>query len=109
MIQEVVADLDDDASEIVLLVHWAGGAHKEIRLPKRRRGQRNAIPPNAVEAVRQLARIASDDVIAGALYRNGLAIGNGNRWTRERITALRSYRKIPVFKPCLKSAPIGQI
>lgn len=28
-----------------------------------------------------------------------LATGNGNRWTKERITALRSYRKIPVFKP----------
>lgn len=99
VIQEVVADLDDDASEIVLLVHWAGGAHTEIRLPKRRRGQRNATPPDIVEAVRQLARIASDDVIAGVLNRNGLATGNGNRWTRERITALRSYRKIPVFKP----------
>lgn len=45
------------------------------------------------------ARIASDYVIAGVLNRNGLATGNGNRWTRERVTALRSYRKIPVFKP----------
>ncbi|KUJ73319.1 DNA recombinase [Ruegeria marisrubri] len=99
VIQEVVADLDDDASEIVLLVHWAGGAHTEIRLKKRRRGQRNATPPNVAETVRQLARIASDDVIAGVLNRTGLATGNGNRWTRERITALRSYRKIPVFKP----------
>lgn len=99
VIREVVADLDDDASEIVLLVHWAGGAHTEIRLPKRRRGQRNATPLDIVEAVRQFARIASDDVIAGVLNRNGLATGNGNRWTRERIAALRSYRKIPVFKP----------
>ncbi|WP_217645825.1 hypothetical protein [Paracoccus homiensis] len=52
-----------------------------------------------VEAVRQLARIAGDDIIAGVLNRNGLASGNGNRWTRERVTALRSYCKIPVFKP----------
>ena len=108
VIREVVADLDDDASEIVLLVHWAGGAHSEIRLPKHRRRQRNATSPDVVEAVRQLARIASDDVIAGILNRNGLVTGNGNRWTRERVTALRSYRKIPVFKsepngldPCL--------
>jgi DNA invertase Pin-like site-specific DNA recombinase len=98
VIREVVADIDDDASEIVLLVHWVGGAHTEIRLPKRRRGQRNATSADVVEAVRQLARIASDDVIAGVLNRNGLVTGNGNRWTRERVTALRSYRKIPVFK-----------
>jgi hypothetical protein len=81
-----------------LLIHWAGGAHTEIHLPKRQRGQRNATPPDIVEAVRQRARIASDDVIAGVLNRNGLATGNGNRWTKERVTALRSYRKIPVFK-----------
>lgn len=99
VIREVMVDLDDDALEIVLLVHWVGGAHSELRLPKRRRGQRNATPPDIVEAVRQLARIASDDVIAGVLTRNGLVTGNGNRWTRERITALRSYRNIPVYKP----------
>ena len=38
-------------------------------------------------------------MIAGVLNRNGLTTGNGNRWTRERVTALRSYRKIPVFRP----------
>lgn len=97
VIREVMADLDDDASEIILLVHWVGGAHTELRLPRRRRGQRNATSADIVEAVRQLARIASDDVIAGVLNRNGLVTGNGNRWTRERITALRSYRKIPVY------------
>jgi len=100
VIREVMADLDDDTAEIVLLVHWVGGAHTEVRLPRRRRGQRNATPADVVEAVRQLARIASDDVIAGVLKRNGLVTGNGNgnRWTRERITAMRSYRKFPVYK-----------
>ncbi|AGH51804.1 insertion sequence ATP-binding protein (plasmid) [Sphingomonas sp. MM-1] len=99
VIQEVVADLDDSASEIVLLVHWAGGVHTELRLPRRRHGQRNATPDDVNDAVRQLALIANDDLIAGILNRNGLTTGNGNRWTRERVTALRSYRKIPVFRP----------
>ena len=92
VIREVMADLDDDAFEIVVLVHGVGGTHTEIRLPKRRRGQRNATPADVVEAVRQLAHIAS------VLGRNGLITGNGNRWTREWITALRSYRKIPAYK-----------
>ncbi len=34
LIHEVVADIDDVASEIVLIVHWVGGAHSELRLPK---------------------------------------------------------------------------
>ena len=99
LIHEVVADLDDVLSEIVLVIHWVGGVHTELRLPKRRRGQRNATPDDIVDAVRQLVLIANDDVIAGVLNRNGLTTGNGNRWTRERVTALRSYRKIPVFRP----------
>lgn len=99
LIHEVVAEIDDAASEIVLIVHWTGGAHSEIRLPKRRRGQRNSTSTDIVEAVRQLVLIASDDLIAGFLNRNGLKTGNGNRWTRERVTSMRSNYRIPVFKP----------
>ena len=79
LIHEVVADIDDVASEIVLIVHWVGGAHSELRLPKRRRGQRNSTSADIVQAVRQLVLIASDDLIAGLLNRNGLKTGNGNR------------------------------
>ena len=49
--------------------------------------------------MRHLALIASDDLIAGILNRNGLLTGHGNRWTRERVTALRSHHRIPVFRP----------
>lgn len=99
VIHEVIADIDDMTSEIVLVIHWVGGVHTELHLPKRHRGQRNATPDDIIEVVRQLALIANDDLIAGTLNRNGLTTGNGNRWTRERVTALRSYRKIPVFRP----------
>lgn len=99
VIQEVVADIDDEASEIVLLIHWIGGAHTELRLPKRRRGQRNSTSGDIIAAIRQLVLIAGDDLIAGIINRNGLMTGHGNRWTRERVTAHRSHRKIPVFRP----------
>jgi hypothetical protein len=99
LIHEVVADIDDAASEIILIVHWVGGAHSELRLPKRRRGQRNSTSADIIQAVRQLVLIAGDDLIAGLLNRNGLKTGNGNRWTRERVTSMRSNYHIPVFKP----------
>src|ERR1700752_5110822 len=79
--------------------NWVGGAHSELRLPKRRRGQRNSTSTDIIQAVRQLVLIASDDLIAGLLNRNGLKTGNGNRWTRERVTSMRSSYHIPVFKP----------
>jgi hypothetical protein len=103
LIHEVIADIDDEASEIVIVVHWVGGAHSEMRLPKRRRGQRNSTSADILEALRRLVLIASDDLIAGLLNRNGLKTGNGNRWTRERVTSMRSNYRIPVFK----AAPDG--
>ena len=99
VIHEVVADIDRDTSEIVLLVHWVGGVHSQLRLPLRRRGQRNSTSADVITAVRQLTVIASDDLIAGILNRNGLLTGHGNRWTRERVTALRSHHRIPVHRP----------
>jgi hypothetical protein len=41
-IHDVIADVDSEAAEIVLVVHWIGGVHSEIRLPRRRRGLRNS-------------------------------------------------------------------
>jgi DNA invertase Pin-like site-specific DNA recombinase len=99
LLQEVVADVDDEAGAIVLVLHWAGGIHTELRLPRRRRGQCRGTSAEIVEAVRVLVRIAGDDLIAGLLNRNGLVTGRGNRWTRERVAALRSHNKIPVYRP----------
>jgi hypothetical protein len=95
----VIADIDLEAAEIVLLIHWIGGIHSESRLPRRRRGQRNSTSADVIASVRQLVLIANDDVIAGILNRNGLVTGYGNRWTRERVTSLRSHHRIPVYKP----------
>ncbi|MGC2202652.1 MAG: recombinase family protein, partial [Stellaceae bacterium] len=99
VIKEVVADIDAEAGEIILLLHWMGGIHTELRLPRRRRGQRNSTSQDIVTAVRQLVLIANDELIAGILNRNKLTTGRGNRWTRERVTALRSHHKIPVYCP----------
>jgi len=99
VILEVIADIDTDAAEIVLLIHWVGGVHTEIRLPRRQRGQRTSTSADVIAAVRQLVLIANDDLIAGILNRNGLVTGYGNRCTRERVTSLRSHHGIAVFKP----------
>jgi DNA invertase Pin-like site-specific DNA recombinase len=98
LIREVVVDVDAEASEVVLLIHWKGGAHTELRLPRRRRGQNaRQASPELIDAVRILARTCTDDVIAGVLNRNGLRTGRGNRFSRERVASLRNYQSIPCF------------
>jgi hypothetical protein len=98
LIQEVVVDVDSEGGEIVLMIHWKGGVHTELRVPRRRRGACTQTSKDIVEAVRVLVQVCSDDMIAGVLNRNGQRTGRGNRWTRERVTSLRSYNKIPRYR-----------
>jgi len=99
LIHEVMVDVDAEHGELILIIHWKGGVHTELRLPRRRRGQNGAqTSKDIVEAVRILARVSSDDWIASALNRSGLPTGRGNYWTRERVVSLRTYYEIPCYQ-----------
>jgi DNA invertase Pin-like site-specific DNA recombinase len=98
LIQEVVADVDTAAGEIVLVIHWQGGVHTELRVRRRRRGcHGNETAKDIVAAVRVLARVCADKDIAGHLQRNGLRTGKGNRWTAARVVALRHRNDIACY------------
>jgi hypothetical protein len=95
LIREIVVDIDEQTSEVVLLIHWKGGAHTPLRLPRRRRGEsRGHTPKDLVEAVRVLSRICSDEMIAGVLNRAKLPTARGNYWTRALVTSLRANHGI---------------
>jgi len=98
LIDEVVVDSDSVAGEIILIIHWKGGVHTELRLPRRKRGHNSGhSSKEVVDAIPILARICADDVIAATLNRNKLPTGRGNPWTRERVVSFRSHRKIPIY------------
>jgi len=96
LIREIVVDIDEHTSEIVLLIHWKGGVHTPFRLPRRRPGQSGGhTPKSIVEAVRVLSRIDSDEMIAGVLNRAKVHTARGNYWTRALVAALRHNHDIP--------------
>ncbi len=100
LIEEVLVDVDSSDGELILTLHWKGGVHTELRLPRRRRGQCSTqTSRELIEAITVLACISSDNIIASVLNRNGHLTGRGNRWTRERVTALRSHHRIPCYQP----------
>jgi DNA invertase Pin-like site-specific DNA recombinase len=98
LIREIIVDIDEQTSEVVLLIHWKGGVHTPLRLPRRRRGERRGtIPKDIVEAVRVLSRVCNDRVIAGFLNRAKLLTVNGNYWTRGAVTQLRCRNGIECY------------
>jgi DNA invertase Pin-like site-specific DNA recombinase len=98
LIRDIIVDVDALAAEVIVVIHWKGGVHTELHLPRRRRGQNTThTSKEAIETVRVLSRICTDQVIAAVLNRNGLPTGRGNRWTQERVTALRSHHGIACY------------
>lgn len=100
LIQEVVADIDHEKDEIVLVIHWTGGRHSERRVPRTKTGDHSRCTDRQViEVVRQLARRYPDMQIAATLNRMGVRTGAGNTWDARRVRSLRHYHKVPCFDP----------
>jgi hypothetical protein len=96
LIREIVADVEHDKQQIVLLIHWAGGQHSELRIKKNGLGKhRRCTSIEAVEVVRQMAGKFSDEQIAATLNRLKLRTGVGNNWNEQRVSSLRHYHKLP--------------
>ena len=100
LISEIIVDIDEQTSELVLLIHWKGGVHTPLRLPRRRSGQSSRhTSKDIVQAVQVLTRIYNDQMIAGVLNRAKLLTGQGNFWTRALVTALRHNHGIDRHDP----------
>ena len=97
LIEEIVADVDENQCEVILLIHWAGNRHSQLKVKKKATGQHNRThSPEAVEVVRRMASNYSDEQIAATMNRMGLRTGTGNSWNEQRVYALRRSHHLPV-------------
>ena len=100
LVHEIVADVDEKASEIVLLIHWAGGRHSELRIKKNGLGRhRRCTSVEAIEVIRQMAGKFHDEQIAATLNRLGLLTGTGQTWSESRVYSARHYHQFPAYDP----------
>jgi hypothetical protein len=65
LVEEVVVDVDEVKQEVILLIHWAGGRHSELRVKKRGTGQHGqSTGMEAIEVIRQMGGKFGDVEIA---------------------------------------------
>jgi DNA invertase Pin-like site-specific DNA recombinase len=96
LIEEIVAEVDDAAKQIAFKIHWVGGVHTALRIPKNHTGgHRRAAERDVVDLVRELVNTCTDTAIASILNRLGYRTGAGNTWTETRVLTLRRERSIP--------------
>src|SRR5215467_237018 len=101
---EIIVDIDDAAGEIVLVIHWTGGQHSELRVRKPRTGEHGcSTPEQALAVIRSMAGRWSDQDIAASLSRMGMPTGQGKTWTAHRVSSLRRVRGIHGYRSAEKN------
>jgi DNA invertase Pin-like site-specific DNA recombinase len=101
LMEEIVIDVvEGDPPQVVLLAHWKGGTHSELRVRKNATGQHGrSTDRETVDLVRELSNVIPDRRIAWNLNRLGCSTGTGMRWTEQRVRSLRNQHKIRAFDP----------
>ncbi len=95
LITEIVADVDEVAGEIVLVIHWTGGQHSELRVKKPKTGEHGcSTPEQALAVMGTMAGRWSDQDIAASLNRMGMPTGQGKTWTAHRVGSIRRVNGI---------------
>ncbi len=107
LVQEIICDLDDATNEAVLLIHWTGGRHTEVRVARVKTGRYPAeLAPSAVEALRKLGGHWPDRELAVSLNRMLCKTGDGENWTTVRVRDMRERLGIPEYDATKVDVPM---
>ena len=103
LINEIIADVDVNAGEIVLVIHWKGGQHSELRIKKPKTGVHGCgTPDDAIAVMRSMAGRWSDQDIAASLNRMAMPTGQGKTWTGSRVGSIRRVHGIHGYRSAEK-------
>jgi DNA invertase Pin-like site-specific DNA recombinase len=104
LITDIVADVDEATREVVLVIHWKGGQHSQLRVKKPKSGEHGCrTPEEALAVMRSMAGRWSDDHVAATLNRMGMRTGQGKSWTAHRVGSLRRVHGIHGYRSAEKN------
>ena len=103
LITGIVANIDEATREVVLMIHWKGGQHSELRVRKPRSGEHGCrTSEEAMAVIRSMATRWTDEDIAASLNRMGMRTGQGKTWTAHRVGSLRRVHGIHAYRSAEK-------
>ena len=106
LIEDIIADIDEATGEIVLVIHWKGGRHTELRTKKPKPGEHGAkTSDEALGVIREMAGRWSDEAVAACLNRMGMRTGQGKTWNAKRVSSIRRVNDIRAYLSADKDGP----
>lgn len=94
IIEDVIVNLDDESQMLRFIIHWKGGCHSAIEMPKPPAGIGQKTSEEDLGIIRKMAHRYGDNDIARVLNRLGRRTATGMRWNQSRITNIRSKYSI---------------
>ena len=94
VVKEVVVNLDDAKQVLHFVIHWQGGTHTEVVMPKPPSGIGQKTTLEDMDIIRKMAPRYSDSQIASTLNRLGRRTGKGKRWNKSRVKSIRVRTEI---------------
>lgn len=87
-----MGELDDVANKAVLLIHWTGGRHTEVRVPRIKTGcYPGDMAPAAIDALRKLAAHLPGRELDVSLNRMRGKTGDGEHRITVRVREMREH------------------
>lgn len=97
LLEEIV--VTSDPTRLHLKLHWKGGDHTALEVPRNRAGQHRYKTSDKTEKmIIDLARHVPDQSIASMLNRLGVRTARDLTWTQQRVAAFRCDHQIPVYR-----------
>lgn len=107
LVEEIVVDVDDSTREVILVIHWKGGQHSEIRVIKPKTGEHTCrTPEDSFSIIRDMASSWTDDHIAATLNRMGLRTGQNLGWTASRVRSVRGLNDLVGYESRIKDGRV---
>ena len=98
VIEEIVIHSAPQSTEYCLQIHWAGGVHTELVVPRNKTGMHaRRADGKVIELVAELVKVCDDKTIAGVLNRLGYRSGQGNSWNGVRVSHFGHTHSLNAF------------
>lgn len=97
VLNEIMVRVEEETIRLVL--HWQGGDHTDLAVPRRHFDQsRRLTDIDVPDIIRTLARTHPDENIAAVLNYTGKKTAKGHTWTELRVRSFRDKHNISVYR-----------
>lgn len=98
-IEEIIVKHDPDNQRLDVVIHWKGGVHTQLYVPKRATPVGSKADESLVTLVRNLSVTLGDDEVARILNMKKTTTPRGMSWTKDRVREFRKHHRIRLGKP----------